>query len=58
MMQESVMELGGYYVATCVLTVWKCLAGLAPNQPHIWSFPDGTNGSTTQVQLKVESSWL
>ena len=34
------MALGGYYVATHILMVWKRLAGLAPDQPHGWSFPD------------------
>ena len=38
--RENVMESGGYYVATHVLTVWKRLAGLAPDQPHGWNFPD------------------
>ena len=37
---KNVMALGGYYVATHILTVWKHLAGLAPDQPHGWSFPD------------------
>jgi len=40
MAHENIMESGGYYVATHLLTVWKCLAGLAPDQPHGWSFPD------------------
>jgi hypothetical protein len=40
MTRESIMKSGGYYVATHVLTVWKCLVGLAPDQPHVWSFPD------------------
>jgi hypothetical protein len=40
MRQKSVMASGGYYVATHILTVWKRLAGLAPDQPHGWSFPD------------------
>jgi hypothetical protein len=34
------MASGGYYVATHILTVWKRLARLAPDQPHSWSFPD------------------
>ena len=34
------MASGGYYVATHILMVWKRLAGLAPDQPHGWSFPD------------------
>jgi len=33
-------DIGGYYVATHILTVWKRLAGLEPDQPHGWSFPD------------------
>ena len=40
MTQKSVMASGGYYVATHILMVWKRLAGLAPDQPHGWSFPD------------------
>ena len=42
MTQKSVMASGGYYVATHILMVWKRLAGLAPDQPHGWSFPDVT----------------
>jgi len=38
MTRETVMKSGGYYVATRVLIVWKRLAGLAPDQPHVWSF--------------------
>ena len=41
MRQKSVMASGGYYVATHILMVWKRLAGLAPDRPHGWSFPDG-----------------
>jgi len=40
MRQKSVMASGGYYVATHILTVWKRLAGLAPDRPHGWSFSD------------------
>jgi len=38
---KNIMTSGGYYVATHILTVWKHLAGLAPDWPHSWSFPDG-----------------
>ena len=40
---EIFMALGGYYVATHFLTVWKRLARLAPDQPDGWSFPDELN---------------
>ena len=40
MRRENIMTSGGYYVATHILTVWKRLAGLEPDQPHGWSFPD------------------
>jgi hypothetical protein len=40
MRHESFMTSEGYYVATHILTVWQHLAGLAPDQPHSWSFPD------------------
>jgi len=40
MRHKNIMTSGGYYVATHILTVWKRLAGLAPDQPHSWSFPD------------------
>ena len=46
MMQKSVMASGGYYVATHILMVWKHLAGLAPDQPHGWSFPDVRGGKS------------
>jgi len=34
------MASGGYYVAIHILTVWKRLAHLAPDEPHVWTFPD------------------
>ena len=40
MRRKNVMASGGYYVATHILTVWKRLADLAPDQPQGWSFPD------------------
>jgi len=40
MRRENIMTSGGYYVATHIQTVWKRLAGLEPDQPHGWSFPD------------------
>jgi hypothetical protein len=39
------MTSGGYYVATHILTVWKRLAGLAPDRSHGWSFPDVIPGN-------------
>jgi len=40
MRRDKFMASGGYYVATHILTVWKRLAGLEPDQPDGWSFPD------------------
>jgi hypothetical protein len=40
MSHKNIMTSGGYYVATHILTVWKRLAGLAPDRSHGWSFPD------------------
>jgi hypothetical protein len=48
------MASGGYYVATHILTVWKRLAGLEPDQPHGWSFPDAVCGN----KLTPLAPWL
>ena len=40
MRREIFMASRGYYVAIHILTVWKRLARLAPDQPHGWTFPD------------------
>lgn len=50
------MALGGYYVATHILTVWKHLAGLEPDQPHGWSFPDVVIVAT--LKLKKIKRWV
>ena len=51
MRRENIMTSGGYYVATHILTVWKRLAGLEPDQPHGWSFPDVTSRNTVALGL-------
>ena len=58
MMQKSVMASGGYYVATHILMVWKHLAGLAPDQPHGWSFPDVFLSSPTQRAYDGPDNYL
>ena len=45
MRHENFMASGGYYVAIRILTVWKRLACLAPDQPHTRSFPDAIRGT-------------
>ena len=58
------MTSGGYYVATHILTVWKRLAGLEPDQPHGWSFPDVAGSKTHKLLTKkskeyvVEPEWV
>ena len=58
MTQKSVMASGGYYVATHILMVWKRLAGLAPDQPHGWSFPDACRSILLLIEFQKSSDDL